>query len=140
MRPGLGVDSDRVGAGLREVGEIGIGRGDHQMHVEGLFRAARARARMTGAPKVMLGTKWPSITSRWIQSAPAGVDGLDLLAEAAEIGGEDGGGDAERASHGVAALACDASRVDGRGGHRLTLAPYRSRQVGKRSPAAGVAA
>src|SRR5277367_3508586 len=26
---------------------------------------------MTGGPKVMLGTKWPSITSRWIQSAPA---------------------------------------------------------------------
>ena len=28
-------------------------------------------ALMTGGPKVMLGTKWPSITSRWIQSAPA---------------------------------------------------------------------
>ena len=26
---------------------------------------------MTGAPKVMLGTKWPSITSRWSISAPA---------------------------------------------------------------------
>src|SRR5690606_12259004 len=26
---------------------------------------------MTCGPKVMLGTKWPSITSRWIQSAPA---------------------------------------------------------------------
>jgi hypothetical protein len=26
---------------------------------------------MTGGPKVMLGTKWPSITSRWTQSAPA---------------------------------------------------------------------
>src|SRR5690242_8937869 len=26
---------------------------------------------MTSGPKEMLGTKWPSITSRWIQSAPA---------------------------------------------------------------------
>src|SRR5690606_33090789 len=28
-------------------------------------------ALMTGGPKVMFGTKCPSITSRWIQSAPA---------------------------------------------------------------------
>src|SRR6201999_3034395 len=26
---------------------------------------------ITSGPKEMLGTKWPSITSRWIQSAPA---------------------------------------------------------------------
>jgi hypothetical protein len=30
-------------------------------------RAARTRS----GPKVMLGTKWPSITSMWIWSAPA---------------------------------------------------------------------
>src|SRR5205814_7596756 len=30
----------------------------------------------TGAPKVRLGTKWPSITSIWIQSAPASSSAL----------------------------------------------------------------
>ena len=30
----------------------------------------RAASTITG-PKVMLGTKWPSMTSTWIQSAPA---------------------------------------------------------------------
>src|SRR5258708_6937942 len=28
---------------------------------------------MTGAPKVMLGTKWPSMTSMWIMSQPASM-------------------------------------------------------------------
>src|SRR5580704_7010952 len=37
---------------------------------KGLFVCGR-NAATTGGPKVMLGTKWPSITSRWIQSAPA---------------------------------------------------------------------
>ena len=32
---------------------------------------ARLAARTTSGPIVMLGTKWPSITSTWIQSAPA---------------------------------------------------------------------
>ena len=45
---------------------------------------------------VMLGTKWPSITSTWIQSAPASIDGAHLLAEAGEIGGQDRGGDEDR--------------------------------------------
>src|SRR5208282_2527898 len=37
---------------------------------KGLSVSGRSAA-TTGGPKVMLGTKCPSITSRWIQSAPA---------------------------------------------------------------------
>ena len=49
----------------------------------------------TIGPIVRLGTKWPSITSTWIQSAPAAVDRLDLLAERGEIGRQDRGRDAD---------------------------------------------
>ena len=51
-------------------------------------------------PMVMLGTKWPSITSTWIQSAAGGVDGADLLAEPGEIGGEDRRSNEQGAGHG----------------------------------------
>ena len=54
---------------------------------------------MTGGPKVMLGTKCPSITSRWIQSAPAASTAAHLLAEPREIGGQDRRRDDHRACH-----------------------------------------
>ena len=38
MRPRLGMDGQAIGAGGGEIGEIGVGRRDHQMHVEGLCR------------------------------------------------------------------------------------------------------
>ena len=34
VRAGLGMDQDVVGAGLGEGGQIGVGRGDHQVDVE----------------------------------------------------------------------------------------------------------
>ena len=71
MRAGLGVHGDDVGAGLREGLEIGVGRRDHQVARRRASSMRRRIALITGGPKVMLGTKWPSITSRWIQSAPA---------------------------------------------------------------------
>ncbi len=71
MRAGFGMHGDDVAAGLGEGFEIGIGRRDHQMAVEHLLRVRPRIALMTAGPKVMLGTKCPSITSRWIQSAPA---------------------------------------------------------------------
>ena len=45
-------------------------------------------ALMIGGPMVMFGTKWPSITSRCRRSASD--DGLELLGEAREVGGEQG--------------------------------------------------
>ena len=35
MRPGFRVEADEVGAGLGEGREVGVGRGDHQVDVEG---------------------------------------------------------------------------------------------------------
>ncbi len=40
------------------------------------------------------GTKWPSITSTWIDRRAGVEHGRDLLAEAREVGGEDRGRDA----------------------------------------------
>ena len=45
-------------------------------------------AATTFGPMVMFGTKWPSITSTWIQSAPGGIRRLNLFAEPREVGGE----------------------------------------------------
>ena len=39
---------------------------------------------------VMLGTKWPSMTSTWMSRAPASMTVSDGLVEAAEVGRQDG--------------------------------------------------
>ena len=70
VRTGLDVDGDEVGAGFGEGFQIRIARRDHQVDVERLFGVPRSDFTTSG-PKVMLGTKWPSMTSTWIQSAPA---------------------------------------------------------------------
>ena len=44
---------------------------------------------MVLAPKVRFGTKWPSMTSRWIRSAPAFCDPADRVREVREVGVED---------------------------------------------------
>jgi hypothetical protein len=49
--------------------DIGIDRRDHQVHVHHAAMCGRIAAQVAG-PKVMLGTKWPSITSTCTQSAP----------------------------------------------------------------------
>ena len=87
MRPRLGMHQDVVGAGLGERGDIRIDRRDHQMHVE-RQSGVRPQAFSTGGPKLMFGTKWPSITSRCSQSAPAASIALHFVAQPAEIGGE----------------------------------------------------
>jgi len=62
MRPGLDMHRNRIRPGFREAGKIGIARGDHEMHVKGIFANGR-RARTIAGPIVMFGTKWPSMTS-----------------------------------------------------------------------------
>ena len=54
----------------------------------GLARVRPERLHHPG-PMVRLGTKWPSMTSTWIQSAPGLVDRAHLLAELGEVGGQD---------------------------------------------------
>ena len=64
---------DAVGAGLGEVGHVALGPLDHQVHVDdaaGVVHEVGDRGDAT-APKVIGGTKWPSITSTWITRAPA---------------------------------------------------------------------
>ena len=73
-----------------------LGLDDHQMDVERLVASRAARPRPPPGPSVMLGTKRPSMTSTWIQSAPASSTAAHLLAEAAEIGGQDRGRDQQR--------------------------------------------
>ncbi len=48
MRPGFGMDGDDVGAGGGEFGDIGIGRRDHQMDVEGERRIRAQRLHHAG--------------------------------------------------------------------------------------------
>ena len=43
-----------------------------------------------GGPKVMLGTKWPSMTSTWTMVPPPRSARGDLVGEMGEVGGEDG--------------------------------------------------
>ena len=55
---------------------------------------------MSSGPKLMLGTKCPSITSRSDPVGPGRIDGTDLLAEPCEVGGKDGRSDQYRLAHG----------------------------------------
>ena len=52
-----------------------------------------------GTPIERLGTKWPSITSMWIRSAPARSASRDVLAEPREIRREDRGRDFDFMRH-----------------------------------------
>ena len=79
MRAGFGMDADMVGSRLGEGGEIGINRRDHQMHVE-RQAGVRPQGFQDGGPKVMLGTKCPSMMSRCSQSAPAASTAARFLA------------------------------------------------------------
>ena len=47
----------------------------------------------TGGPSVMLGTKWPSITSTWTAPAPPRSAAAISLGQAAEVRGQDRGGE-----------------------------------------------
>ena len=70
MRPRFGMHGDDIGAGLGEGLEIAIDRAIIRCTSK-IFLVTGRIAAITGGPKVMLGTKCPSITSMWIQSAPA---------------------------------------------------------------------
>ena len=87
------MHGDDVGAGLGEGFEIA----DRTARSSDACRTPSSNAGASPArrpgPNEMFGTKCPSITSRWIQSAPACVDRAHLLAEPGEIGGEDRRGD-----------------------------------------------
>ena len=70
VRAGLLVHRDVGRAGLREVADVALGLVIIRWTSSGSVVARRIAA-TTGGPMVRLGTKWPSMTSTWIQSAPA---------------------------------------------------------------------
>ena len=69
MHDGLGVDGDARRAGLDERLDVAVRSSIIRCTSSGM-RATRASDFTTGGPIVMFGTKWPSITSTWIRSAP----------------------------------------------------------------------
>ena len=109
VRPGLGMDGDRRRRRPRRRprgrGRPGRSSGERRR----TCRVCGRSAFTTGGPKVMLGTKWPSITSRWIQSAPAASTARVSSAEPREIGREDRGGDDGRQHHGSSN--CDRAEI-----------------------------
>ncbi len=99
MRPGLWMDADQVGAGVAKSVQIGIGRGDHQMHVE---RQARMRAQ--GFDHIRAdGDVGHEMAVHHVNMHPVGPRRLDrphLLAQFGKVGRQDGGGDDRRTCHG----------------------------------------
>ena len=88
MRAGLRMHADVIGAGLGERARCN-GRparsSDARRTAAGRAGAALAS---TGGPKLMFGTKWPSMTSRCSQSAPAASTAATSSPQPGEIGGE----------------------------------------------------
>ena len=87
VRPGLGMDGDDVGAGFSERLEEASTGEIIRWTSNGFFVCGRS-ALTTAGPMVMLGTKWPSMTSTWMQSAPA-FHRAHFLAKLGEVGRQD---------------------------------------------------
>ena len=136
VRGRLGVDGDGVRARLARTSSIVALRAlDHQVHVDRSRRRrgpGRRAPRRRAAPIVIGGTKWPSITSTWIDRR-AGVDHRrDLLAQAREVGREDRGRDAveaapsDRLEHRAPAVVAHVERGVGHPHDRGVLAAVRA--------------
>ena len=69
VRQRLDVHADEVGARAREVLEVALGLAIMRWTSRGSLRGP-AHGATTSGPMVMFGTKWPSMTSTWTQSAP----------------------------------------------------------------------
>ena len=71
----------------------------------------------TGGPKVMLGTKWPSMTSTWTMVPPPRSARGDLVGEVGEVRGEDGEGEFDHVGFSLAAgalmMSAELLRLDG---------------------------
>ena len=67
----LDVERDRVAAGVDVLVQVAARLADHQVGVERQLGPRPEALDRSSAPNVRFGTKWPSMTSRWIRSAPA---------------------------------------------------------------------
>ena len=73
MRSGFGMNGDAVAAGLGEGFEVSCRPARSSGGSRRWLTVQERSDLITSGPKEMFGTKWPSMTSRWIQSAPAAV-------------------------------------------------------------------
>ena len=92
MRAGFRMDADEVGAGLGKGLQVRVGRGDHQVDVEGDLACLRSAFTITG-PKLMFGHEMPVHDVEVQPVGAGGSDGTRFLAQPGEIGGEERGGD-----------------------------------------------
>ena len=68
----LGMDGDPRCPRASEVPDEPVNRTGHEVHVDGNVTGGARRGTLhTIGPKVRFGTKWLSITSKWMRSAPA---------------------------------------------------------------------
>ncbi len=88
MRAGFGMDGHPVASGLGKGLEIGIGRRNHQVAVEGLVGGAAQRADDVG-PEGDIGDE---VAVHHVEMDPVGTGCRDiphLVSQAGEIGSED---------------------------------------------------
>ena len=88
MRTGFGVHGDDVGSSCREVSKVWIGRCDHQMDVENLFRCA-AHGFNDGCPERDVRHEMPIHHVAVDPIGTGGIDGANFVGELAEIRRQD---------------------------------------------------
>ena len=96
----FGMDRQDVGAGLREGGQHGIDRRDHEVDVErqlGVRPQGPNHVRTDG----QIGDEMPVHHVDVDEIGPGGFQRADLLAQDGEIAGENRGGNPNRLLHGV---------------------------------------
>ena len=99
VRAGFGVKADGVGAGLGEFGHQRIDRLHHQMHVDGRGDAVLAQCLADHRADGQVGHV---VVVHNVEVDPVGAGGehgFDFLAEAGEVGREDGWGDDRAGGH-----------------------------------------
>jgi hypothetical protein len=97
---GLGVEGDVAGPGLGEIGDDPVDRLDHQVHVDGRGHAVLAQGLADQRTDRQVGYV-VIVHHVEVHDVRAGAQHIvDLLAQACEIGGEDGRGDQIRKGHG----------------------------------------
>ena len=88
VRPGFGMHCDDVGAGLRELGDVGVDRRNHQVHIKGQRRAVAQGRDHIGADRNVRNEMAVHDIDMDVIGARF-VNGLHFVAEAREICGED---------------------------------------------------
>jgi hypothetical protein len=87
------MDRDDIGTGLGKGLQIGLGRGDHQMHIKGHFGVLAQRFDQAGA-EGDIGHKMPIHDVEMQPIRAGGLHRAHLLGQPAEVGGKKAGANA----------------------------------------------